>query len=175
MNTLAELLARGPLERASEILTADAVAEDPCFAKARAAHAVWRDLAVAGLPDRRALDPLGFGAALLPSLVLIDVLAGGGDYRWRLFGSRHLEEYGADLTGTRLSELEQATPDTGSFRAILDAVVAAAAPRYFRLVYLSRGEVVRCACGVMLPLRDAGPGVAVLLGAADWQQPPCGA
>ena len=153
-------------------MDAAAVTDDPRFRVGREAHAIWTDLVNGGIPDRRQIDPLAFGPALLPMLAMLDVLQGGQDYRWRLFGTHHEQEFGANLTGTRLSELERLKTSATAFRRILDATVAAKAPVYFELTYLNSGQIHRHATGAMLPLTDGDPEIGVLLGATDWWRPP---
>jgi hypothetical protein len=168
--TIVELLNAGGLEGRCEIVSAEEAGTEPAFATARHVHAVWREMAGDGLPDHGRLDPFALGTQTLPSIVLLDVLAGGTDYRWRLFGSQHVVEYGADLTGRTLSELRQVNPSADALEELLGLVTRTAQPHYFRFIYVSKGELRREACGVMLPLCKGGPEVAVLLGATSWRR-----
>lgn len=153
---------------------------DPDFAVACRVADIWvslqADLEPGARPTRHDVDPLRFGAALLPHLVLIDVLAqdrpgGPRDFRFRLFGSRHESEYGGDLTGRTLSEVARESPDAEALAAFLDAAVDATAPTYVRFSYRSRGQVVHYALAVALPLFDEMDAVSHLLVAADWRSP----
>lgn len=170
--SLAELLGSVQSGGSGKVVDSAAVADDPRYRIAREAHAIWRRCCSAGIPDRRQIDPVAFGPVLLPMLALIDVLGGGVDYRWRLFGTHHEQEYGASLTGMRLSDLEQQNPSAKPFRPILEHTVVSREPCYFELSYLNRGRVDRYATGVLLPLTDATPEIGVILGAADWWRPP---
>ncbi len=166
--TVLELMRAGALEGHTELVERASIAHDPAFNTARHVHAVWEAMAGGEVPDHSRLDPLDLGASVLPSLVLLDVLGGEADYRWRLFGSRHAEQYGADLTGKTVSELTAVNPSVEALRDFLAAVTRSARPGYFRLTYFSSGELKRQACGVLLPLRKGGPKTEVLLGATSW-------
>ena len=169
--SLAELMGDGRLRGTARILDPTTAVDDPRFRAARQVQAIWEDLGDGRMPDRQQIDPVAIGPALLPLLVLIDVLEGGRDYRWRLFGSRHQEEYGANLTGSTLSELERGNPTATAFRRILDHTVSSRAPCHFELIYLNQSSVDRHALGVMLPLTNRSDDVAVLWGVTDWWCP----
>lgn len=169
-STVLDLMRAGALEGYAELVERATVADDPAFATARHVHAVWDAMAGGEVPDHSRLDPLNLGVSVLPSIVLLDVLGGGADYRWRLFGSRHVEEYGADLTGKTVSELKAQNASAEALKGILDAATRSARPRYFRLTYFSGGELKRQACGVLLPLRKGVPEIEVLLGATTWSR-----
>ena len=167
--SLAQILGDVRSRGTVRIVDPKSAAADPRFRIARQVQAIWESLGGDGLPDRRQVDPLAIGPALLPSVVLIDVLDGGNDYRWRLFGSRHEREYGANLTGVTILELERVNPTATSFRRVLDRTVSLRAPCPFELFYQNLGHVDRHALGVMMPLTDGSDAVTVLLGATDWQ------
>lgn len=54
-------------------------------------------------PRRADLDPAAIKAHL-PHLVIVDVIDGGKDFRFRLVGTRVVEGLGHDNTGKRFSE-----------------------------------------------------------------------
>ena len=170
--SLAELEANGQLGGVGRIVDPARAAQDPRYRIARQAHAIWESLSTPAIPDRRQIDPIALGPALLPMLVLIDVLEGGRDYRWRLFGTLHEQEYGANLVGRHLSDLEQSNPSAHALRPLLDETLSTRAPCYYELSYLNHGHLDRYATGVMLPFTDRTEDVAVVLGAADWWRPP---
>jgi len=64
---------------------------------------------------------------LLGRIYLVDVLDGGADYCFRLFGIFWEKMYGTDVTGQRLSEIE-ATGRLTALRGDYDTVVATRAP-----------------------------------------------
>lgn len=169
--TLMEIQRQRGLSTTARVVDPAEATGSRAFDKARQAEAAWRSFSASGHPTRAQVDPLALGAALLPYVVIIEVLDDGFDFRWRLFGSRHEAEYGADLTGTTVRGLMHGNPSAGSFLGILAAARRAEAPTYFRLSYLSRQVLFRNASGVFLPLSDDGANVSALLGCADWSPP----
>lgn len=57
------------------------------------------------IPDRRDIDPLEMGAALLPHLAMLDLENEGRRARYRLVGTALVERYGRDPTGLYLEEV----------------------------------------------------------------------
>jgi len=55
-------------------------------------------------PARADIDPADI-TALLPDIMMVDVLDGGRDFRFRLIGTRIVEGLGRDSTGRLFSEL----------------------------------------------------------------------
>jgi len=169
--TLEEIRSESGLTNAAQIVSAAAARADDRFRVALAVVDIWRALATDGLPRRDQVDPLRFGAALLPYLTLIDVLEDGSDYRWRLFGGRHEQEYGISLVGVTVSDLRTRNPSVDNFVTLLDAARGATEPTFFDLAYHSRAVTVRHCCGALLPLSDDGARITHLLGCADWAEP----
>ncbi|PJK30947.1 hypothetical protein CVT23_03530 [Minwuia thermotolerans] len=65
----------------------------------------WRGLPkTGGLPQARAVDPLAMKPAL-GYIMLLDVLDGGADFRYRVYGSRIAQHSGFDMTGKKTSEI----------------------------------------------------------------------
>ena len=143
------------------------IRRDAQFDAARSLVALWSSWP-GDPPLRQSLDPVALGAKLLPSIVLLEVLAGGGDYRWRIFGSLHEREYGADLRGYRLSEIEAQNPSADALRKILDRARQTVSPIYYRLQYSSAVGLRRRASGVFLPLADDSGAVGWLCGCSSW-------
>ena len=56
------------------------------------------------MPSRAMFDPFAL-RPWLGRLILLDVIDGGEDFRYRLHGTWLVELFGRDLTGKRLSEL----------------------------------------------------------------------
>jgi hypothetical protein len=63
------------------------------------------------MPDRRAIDPIEMWR-WLGNLVLLDVIDGGVDFRYRIHGSVLAGRVGMDLTGRLLSEATHSHRDT---------------------------------------------------------------
>ena len=143
------------------------IADDERFRSAVALKEAWLRLPGA-IPRRRDVDPTEFGPRLLPKIVILQVLDDGRDYRWRLFGGLHAEQYGADLTGFRLSQVEAENSSAQSLRPIFDQTHRVVAPVYYHLVYRAQAGMERRASGVMLPLREEGETVEALIGCASW-------
>lgn len=142
-------------------------AADPTFEPSFRLLKIWNGLA-GEPPHRRSLDPVALGSALLPGMVLVELVDRGDDYRWRVFGSEHAVQYGADLTGAALSEIEALNPTAGAVRQLFDHVRDTAAPVFMSLAYTSRGLLVREAHGLMLPLSDDENSVGWICGYARW-------
>jgi hypothetical protein len=151
---------------------AEAVAADG-FDLCLRAESVWAGLSDPPPPARRLLDPVQFGAALLPHLVILDILpppapAGAPDFRWRLFGTRHQAELGLDLTGRRLSELRPDWPGVAELHTIFEAGAASTIPVFFQLDYRTASDTSRVSQGVLMPLTDDSGRVGHLLGCSEW-------
>lgn len=56
-------------------------------------------------PDRRDIDPIAIGAALLPHVALVDVVDGGRRFRNRLVGTAIAERWGVEITGRHFDEV----------------------------------------------------------------------
>jgi hypothetical protein len=116
------------------------------------------------MPQRRSLDPQEV-VWLLGRIFLLDVLEGGADYRYRLFGSAMAMVYGEDLTGRRLSELGRDGFES-AMRADYDAVVATRAPLFRRGDLLWPGKEYVGVERLLVPLSDDDRTVSMILGAA---------
>ncbi len=71
----------------------------------------------AATPRCDAIDPLRIPRLVLPHVILVDVL--GGRFRYRLVGTRMVEQWGEDFTGRYLDEItsgEYGAYITGLFR-----------------------------------------------------------
>jgi hypothetical protein len=70
----------------------------------RTLYSFWDDRRMAGGPmPRAALDPVALPPALLGHLIVLDVLSGGADFRYRLVGTAIVETIGRDFTGESVS------------------------------------------------------------------------
>ncbi len=86
----------------------------------------WEDLprqTDAPGPHLKLIDPLEMREAL-GFVTLIDVVDGGNDFLYRVYGTRIAERYGADLTGKRTSQT-----DNGSYAAAFLVAIYRAALR----------------------------------------------
>lgn len=160
-NVLRELLGQ------SEIVSLSQAKDSSQFVTSLSLYDMWHQLP--GDPPQHsqfslsALDP-----TLLPKMVVMDVLGGGEDYRFRFYGSRHVAHFGGDLTGLTTSDVETANPATNIIRQLYDHVLAKRDAVFFRLNYLNRTDVVKRATGVMMPLADSKGTITRLIGGMDW-------
>lgn len=130
---------------------------------------VWQKLRDEKRAHRKCIDPLVLGAPVLPHLVLIEVLDDGQDFCWRIFGSAHSDEYGTNLTGIRLNDLQKRNPAVEEVELIFRHCRETGAPTYYRIDYANERGCQRSCCGVILPLFDADDAeVTDLLGCSEW-------
>lgn len=119
--------------------------------------------------NREHIDPLIFGPRILPYLVIIDVLDGGADFQWRLFGGAHEKEYGINLKGMILSELARANDGLEEVELIFRSCFHHAEPIFYNIRYLNQRDITRNCCGALYPLYDYATGeIAQLLGCTEW-------
>jgi len=108
---------------------------------------------------------------MMGRLYLVDVLEGGADYRFRLFGIFWQTVYSADLTGLRLSQIEPFC-HLASLRGDYDGIVAQGIPALHlrRVRWPNDGslEFQR----LLLPFCDDGGQVSLILGAAACDKVP---
>lgn len=144
-----------------------ALGEDGRFEKFRPILEWWRQPS-GKPPARKQLDPFSFGGVLVGYLVLLEVLDRGRDFRWRTFGGRHVQAFGADLTNVAISDLVDDHPAAKDLRAVMQTVLERRRPVPFEIRYMSENRILRQAVGVLMPLTDDKERDAFLFGAADW-------
>lgn len=91
------------------------------------AFVYWQSLCKPGLPNRRDIDPVDI-PELLANIMLLDVVDGGTDFRYRLAGTAVEHNFGASIRGLSLSDIVQTFP---SIKPVLDVkrhCVATASP-----------------------------------------------
>lgn len=116
------------------------------------------------MPDRAEFYPTQF-RWMLGRMYLLDVLDGGADYRFRLFGEFWQTVYGVDLAGQNLSALEAEGKFSG-LRQDYDKIVATHKPLFHPgTVKWPRGQSFRYQ-RLLLPFADSGADVVLVLGAA---------
>ncbi|WP_027289440.1 PAS domain-containing protein [Rhodovibrio salinarum] len=148
----------------------------PYFQVAATSYTVWWDHCAGRIPCRQQLDPVRFGAAVLPNLTLIEVVEDGDDYRWRLCGEHAAQVMGTGLAGRCLSEVEVEAGSGVLFRQALNDVVREQSPLFYVLRHRTVTGCRKRSYGVLLPLRDADDRpqttapVRYILGASDWTQ-----
>lgn len=118
------------------------------------------------IPLRRDLDPTDI-PRLLPSVILIEVIRPGPDFRYRLIGTRWVEHFGRDYTGAMMSELPHQRPPSSVWSAV-QAVVDHRMPMSPELPYagrLFRGRKIEV---LILPFSKSGKDVDFLFVTVDF-------
>ncbi len=114
------------------------------------------------MPSRRDLDPVLEIPALLPWLILADVLRDPLDFRFRLIGSGVVERSRRNYTGKLFSELPHLGPES-HLRRQRAAVVEAREPLRCEPPYVGEAPRVRSVVDLHLPLSDDGAAVDKIL------------
>ena len=131
----------------------------------------WQELrGAAEMPRATAIDPVAFSYAL-GHLLLLETLAGGADFRYRVYGTVLVERYGKDLTGTRVSDHPGRFRDLflAGYRAVHEAHI----PLFVEFVpppAVSIGSLSR----LILPFADEHGAVTRLLVGSipgEWRSP----
>jgi hypothetical protein len=125
------------------------------------AYQYWSRLSESRLPRREEIDPIAV-AGILPNIMLLDVLDGGQDFRYRLAGSTVEANFGGSLKGVVLSDILKQFP---SFEPVIDVKrrCAATASPYTcdKAMFTHFGTLKRVNCFAM-PLSDDGRQVSHL-------------
>ncbi len=133
----------------------------------------WNTLAKSGdLPDRGAIDPAEM-RPLLPYVFLVDVLAGGSDFQYRLIGTNIVAHTPSDNTGRLLSTL-RAQGTQRQLAALYAAVAVNRRARYQRIAYRTRLDLRSWYETVVCPLGDGsrnGPVERLIGWAEHFHQP----
>ena len=121
-------------------------------------------------PGRGDIDPIDMPAHILPHLVLIEVLADIGDFRYRLAGTKVVEGAGYELRG-RLASEGPAT-DPAALCRDMALVAGDGRPRHVRLGCNERPRGFRSVEQVLAPLSRDGDDIDMLFGAALFHRSP---
>jgi hypothetical protein len=123
-------------------------------------------------PHLKLIDPLGMREAL-GFVALIDILEGGGDFLYRVYGTRIAERYGADLTGRRTSETDSGSYAAAFLVAIYRAALQRAEPVFSEHYPSPRSSTAKWT-RVVLPLVGDSGGIERFLAgivAGPWRAP----
>ncbi len=139
----------------------------------RSLLAYWRKLrGDQPMPRQDKIDPLEMQDAL-GFLFLLDVLDGGADFRYRVYGSKVVDRYSVDMTGKLLSNLKVDPVFVDFFMAGYRAVIARRTPlltQHCHSPYVAVTDTVR----LILPLaNEQGDVSRILVGniPGEWRQP----
>jgi hypothetical protein len=113
------------------------------------------------LPARRDIDPLEMGPALLPHLLLGDLLDRGTRVRFRLVGTVVVKRLGFDPTGKYLAEEQGDWFDL--MAALTRLVYVERAPVYAESLFTWRSNRRLETQHLLLPLTQDGPDPAIVL------------
>ncbi len=134
----------------------------------------WQRLRQAdGLPRATAIDPVEMRPAL-GNVMLLDVLDGGTDFRYRLYGSKIAERAGFDMTGKRVSDIGTSTAVATFFTYVYQAVLKRREPIYTEHRPPAAIRVTKW-YRLILPLGDADGAINRLLVGnipGDWRPSP---
>lgn len=134
----------------------------------RAVHAYWdakRRNQFA--PSRADIDPIDL-IAVLPRIMLADVLTAPLDFRYRLAGTGIRDVHGSEMTGKGPRDLSP--PDYGALiHAHYCDCVARRAP-LLHLIVLDTRERARSYARLLLPLSDDGTAVSMLMAVDSREQ-----
>ncbi len=126
----------------------------------------------AATPHLRSIDPQAMRKAL-GFVALIDIVDGGTDFSYRVYGTRIAERYGSDLTNRKTSEI-----DDGSYAAAFLVAVYRAALKRAEPVFTEHFPSPRSSSAkwsrVVLPLIGDSGGIERFLAgivAGPWRSP----
>lgn len=126
-------------------------------------------------PHCRSIDPLEMRQAL-GQIALIDVVDGGADFLYRVYGTMIVERYGSDLTGRRVSQTDGGSYAAAFLVAVYRAVLVRRMP-VFSVHFPSPRSSTAKWSRVVLPLvGDDGRIERFLAGivAGPWRPPAIG-
>lgn len=133
-------------------------------------YSYWTELcAGASMPERGAFDILEAPRALLGHLILLDVLEGGQDFRYRVVGTEIVEEIGREFTGETVLEYHARHES----REVVDGygdVVRTGMPHLYdgSLYDLGRDYVTYERLAV--PIKGEGGGIAFILACFQFER-----
>lgn len=87
----------------------------------------WQAIKDDRLPSRLDIDPVDI-PDLLPNVMLLDVLDGGRDFRYRLAGTAVERNFGAPIKGLSLASIVEAFPSIKPVLEVKRGCVATASP-----------------------------------------------
>jgi hypothetical protein len=129
----------------------------------------------ARFPHWRRVDPLEMREAL-GHVALIDVVDGGADFIYRVYGTRIAERYGSDLTGRRTSETDGGSYAAAFLVAVYRAVLARREPMFSVHFPSPRSSTAKWTRVVLPLVGDDGTIERFLAGiiAGPWRPPTLG-
>nr|WP_242468747.1 PAS domain-containing protein [Rhodovibrio salinarum] len=136
---------------------------NPASPRLNVFYRFWRSLTPEGtVPPYRAFDVVKVPRELLPHLVLLDVLDGGRDFRYRVVGTDVVQAVGRDFTGDALSKfISRHEPDgmADGYRRVATQLV----PDLYHGTLESVGKEFISYERLALPFTDANGTVSYIL------------
>jgi len=128
--------------------------------------------ALPGTPPKATLvTPSWLGPELLPLMYIVEVLEGGADFRWRLFGTEHTVRYGTEATGMLMSEAAKRDTSARDSLAFARRVHATGMPCFYATDFFGELGLVKRSYTVILPLMGPDGTISRLFGCATWEKP----
>lgn len=125
------------------------------------AYNYWSRLAADRLPKRSEIDPIAIQEAL-SNIMLLDVLEGGRDFRYRLAGGAVERNFGSSVKGVLLSDIVKAFPSIEPIIEVKRRCAATASPYACdEVIFTHFGTSKRVYCSAM-PLSEDGVTVSHL-------------
>lgn len=156
----------------TQTLSLEEARTNPSFSKPVSLFDIWRTLP-GPIPHHNNITPSLVGAAILPEMYIIDVIAGeneGYDFRWRLFGTEHSNRYGKEATGVLLSEAAKSDPSAAGSYKVAKQVMNTLTPAFFHAEFLEGEAVTKTTSTVVMPLSDDTGYVSRLFGCSAWSR-----
>lgn len=132
------------------------------------------------MPDRHDISPSDF-VRLLPAVGILEVIGGGADFRFRLYGSELVSWTGCDRTGQLFSEIEPAADAAVTTERLRKrwfevglAALAVAKPIFVTAPLVENARDHLTMHGVILPMTAGGSEIEQLLGGAFVTSTPAG-
>jgi PAS domain-containing protein len=154
-----------PADRTDAPVVDFEVIEQPDLPLIKELLAYWERKRGMRLAPRRAdIDPADLRMHL-PNIFMVDVLDGGGDFRYRLIGTAIVAGLGRDSTGKRLSELYHDRPKVlARLLERFNLVLTQKRPVFTRgQVYWLPDATIRRFVSGAVPLSDDGATVNIVL------------
>jgi hypothetical protein len=115
------------------------------------------------VPDRKDIDPIAMGAALLPHVALVDVVDGGARFRNRLVGTAITERWGFEITGRHFDEVMGAGDYSDFIHGLYRDACTHRAPVYSESLFRWDVGTHMLTRRLYLPMTYGGDDIAIIL------------
>ena len=111
----------------------------------------WRQDRAA--PSWRDVDLYNIPLPILPNTLVVDVIDGGRDYRYRFWGTGMTKLFGVDKTSMLMTEAAGSKYVDATFKQ-LSEVLQNQKPRFFKVIFHKPNEVAATKFNLRLPVMD---------------------